>query len=713
MGLAFRLAAVAVILWQGRVVARAGEPPRLAMDVPAGATFHFSGRLGERIDANRRHWLVPAPSANPGMLGMFHQRDRKPVPNLVPWAGEFVGKYLLSAVQALRMSDDPDLKRTTKAVVEELLASQAKDGYLGPFPRDSRLRGNWDLWGHYHVMMALLAWHEQTGDARALTACRRAADLICTTYLNSGHRVFDAGSHEMNMAVLHVLVELHRRTGEPRYLAMAREIEKDWQRAGDYLRAGLAGVEFFRTPRPRWESLHDLQGLAALFADTGDERYRRAFLHHWQSIRRWDRRNTGAFSSGEQATGNPFAPTPIETCCTIAWMALSIDALRLSGDARAADELELSTFNAVAGAQHPSGRWWTYSTPMDGVREASAHAIVFQARAGAPELNCCAVNGPRGLGMLSEWAVMSGKDTVVVNYYGPMRATLPLAGGTRLVVSEETRYPLENSVNLTVNPSRPVKLRLRLRIPSWSAATRVEVAGHEVRPVRAGSYVDVERTWKAGDVVRLTFDFRLRREGGDQEAHDRVSLYRGPLLLAYDQRFNAFDEDALPSLASELPAKPRIVQATVGGVHPPWLLVEVPAAGGKVIRLCDFASAGSAGTHYRSWLPSAVVPPAAPPLGQPADGAVLRRGRLVFTTRQPAPKVAADSTLTLLIAESPDMTSPVLRFKGPAAGRLVLPRERAERLSAGRDYYWTLVARNQHGQASDPGPPKRFRINAR
>ena len=68
--------------------------------------------------------------------------------------------------------------------------------------------------------------------------------------------------------------------------------------------------------------------------------------------------------------------------------------------ANVADELELSLFNAILGAQHPYGRWCTYNTPMDGAREASAHTIVFQSRAGTPELNCCSVNGPRGLGLL-------------------------------------------------------------------------------------------------------------------------------------------------------------------------------------------------------------------------------------------------------------------------------------------------------------------------
>jgi hypothetical protein len=59
------------------------------------------------------------------------------------------------------------------------------------------------------------------------------------------------------------LVMLYRTTGEPRYLRMAKEIEHDWERAGDYLRVGLDGREFFQSPRPRWQSLH------ATFADFG------------------------------------------------------------------------------------------------------------------------------------------------------------------------------------------------------------------------------------------------------------------------------------------------------------------------------------------------------------------------------------------------------------------------------------------------------------
>jgi len=581
----------------------AGE---LVFDALPQAQFRLEGMAGKRVAANTANWLLSAPIANPGMLEMFRLRDRKPVPKLVPWAGEFAGKYLISAVQALRLTSDAELKKLAGQFVNDLIALQAEDGYLGPFPKETRLKGNWDLWGHYHCMQGLLMWHEATGDTNALKSCQRAADLVCATFLDSNLRVRDAGSPEMNMTIIHALGRLYRLTRLPRYFRMMQEIEKDWESAGDYLRTGLAGVEFFKTPKPRWESLHGLQGLIELYRITGDARYRTAFTNHWWSIRRWDRRNTGGFSSGEQATGNPYAPTAIETCCTIAWMALSIDMLQLTGDPVAADELELSLFNGALGAQHPTGRWWTYNTPMDGVREASAHTIVFQARAGTPELNCCSVNGPRGLGSVSEWAVMRAPDGLAVNYFGPMSFQGKLRDHTPIALQIETDYPLSKRVELRVEPLASREFTLRLRIPAWSKTTTVRLNRSASTNAVAGRYLELNRRWKAGDRVTLDFDLQLRALPGEREAAGKVSLYRGPLLLAYDQKWNDFDDDAIPALDLPKLAEAREVslrKKEEKDLLLPWIILEAPAQGGQVIRLCDFASAGAAGTRYRSWLP--------------------------------------------------------------------------------------------------------------
>ena len=685
------------------------ERGALLFDTLPQAQFRFTGLVGQRLDANVDHWLLRTPQANPGLLEMFRVRDRQPTPQLVPWAGEFVGKYLISALQALRMTDDPHLRLQVSNVVAAFIATQAEDGYLGPFPKDIRLLKNWDLWGHYHALEALVLWHQQTGDPAALSAARKAADLICRTYLGTGRRVFDAGDPEMNMAILTGLALLYRVTGEPRYLQMAREVEKDWERAGDYLRAGLDGREYFQSPRPRWESLHDLQGLVELWRITGEPQYREAFIHHWRSIRRWDLRNTGGFSSGEQATGNPYAPSAIETCCTVAWMALTVDYLRLTGDPQAADDLELATCNAGLGAQHPSGRWWTYSTPMDGAREASAHTIVFQARAGTPELNCCSVNGPRVLGMLSEWAIMAAPGGLVLNSYLPGTFTVSQAG-QEIRLSLDLDYPRTNAQRIVIAAGGDREWTLRLRVPAWSRQTQVQ-ANFQGLPAQAatGSFLVIRRAWKKGDEVSLQFDFGLRAVPGANEAAGKVSLYRGPLLLAYDQACNSFDEDKIPPVdlaklgdAHLINLDPRSFPAAR-----PWLQMDLPSDRGTALRLVDFASAGASGIHYRSWLPVLNPPPAPAFTQHPRDGERLRPGPAQFQWR--ASRGSAGVTTRLELAADPRFSRMLLTtnaLKGHRAGLDLTT------LSSGpsNEYWWRVVTVGPSGETIPDVPPARFTL---
>ena len=107
---------------------------------------------------------------------------------------------------------------------------------------------------------------------------------------------------------------------------------------------------------------------------------------------------------------------------------MSMVMLRWTGSSLVADELELSTVNSGISLHSASGRWVTYNTPMDGVRKASAHDIVFQSREGGPELNCCSVNAPRILGMLSDWGLMQEEGGVGLNWYGPGTMTTQTAG---------------------------------------------------------------------------------------------------------------------------------------------------------------------------------------------------------------------------------------------------------------------------------------------
>src|SRR5437660_1461441 len=130
------------------------------LEAPQVESMKFGGPLGERLAANVREWLLVAPRANPAMLQMFRGRDRRPPRDLVPWAGEFAGKYLISAVQALCMGGGAPLREHLTRFVAEMIATQAESGYMGPFPSAEKMmgKGRWDLWGQYHCMLGLLTW---------------------------------------------------------------------------------------------------------------------------------------------------------------------------------------------------------------------------------------------------------------------------------------------------------------------------------------------------------------------------------------------------------------------------------------------------------------------------------------------------------------------------------------------------------------------------
>ncbi len=683
------------------------------MESVSHATWRFEGEIGERVRANIENWLLRAPGANPGLLEMFQRRDRHwPYAEPVPWAGEFAGKYLIAAVQAVRMTDDARIKPFVQEFVDALVASQAGDGYLGPWREHERLLGHWDLWGHYHCMLGLLMWYDETGDEKALNCAIRAADRICETYHPGGRRPIEAGTPMINLSVVHVMALLYQRTGEQRYWDVIQMLVEDMEKDGDWLREGAKGTPYYKLPGggTRWESLHIVQGIVELYRITGEERYRQAAVNLWTSIRDFDRHPSGAFSANEQAFGSVYERGSIETCCSVAWEALTIDILKLTGDAKMADELELTTWNQVLGAQHPSGNWWTYDTPMDGIRAPSYHQINFQYRPGTPELNCCSVNAPRGLGMLGEWAAMKDEDGVVINFYGPCSFDIPLPNGKHVRITEETNYPLDGKVVLVFECDEPLEFGLKLRMPEHMPPIDVDFHGRPYAgpwPPTPGTYFSLEGTWKNGDRLTIEFDMAARVWPGKGPRYGRAAVYHGPLLLAFDAFYNDIESaDMKPVDAAALELKPLAALPPDSIVrHAPLGLWHVNTVGGDSVVLCDFASAGAHGTDYVSWLPAVNVPPARARLQLPQNGESGKPGPVLLRWSTVGAQgvrcevvVARDGAFNEVVARIPDIV----------ASHTILEEE----VRAPGTYYWKVLSVSGEKRAENEEGPWSFTVDS-
>ena len=105
-----------------------------------------------------------------------------------------------------------------------------------------------------------------------------------------------------------------------------------------------------------------------------------------------------------------------------------------------------------------------------------------------------------------------------------------------------------------------------------------------------------------------------------------TSLFCGPILLTFDQKYNTMDPADMPELdLASLRLEPLPTDGPILKQRPlgPIVAFAASAAKGKRVVLCDFGSAGAYGTLYRSWLP---VP-------QSARGAVYPGVRSVYRMR--------------------------------------------------------------------------------
>lgn len=562
-------------------------------------TMRMNGETGKLADKIIHNWLLGLRESNPAILDMFRDRELLPYRDLLPWSGEFAGKYITGAYYIYQITRDELLFRYITGFIDEMLTYQDDNGYLGCYRKDCQLTGaysqnpqetgvTWDSWAHYHTMAGLLLWYKETGNETYLTAVKKIANLFLNSFYDGKHTLVCTGCSEMNLAVYHSFAVLYNLTGAQEYIYFARKIEEDLtnDEAGNYINLALEGCEYYQCPRPRWESMHVIMGIAQMYLATGEKRYLTAVTQIVHSILKTDVHNTGAFSTDERAIGNPYTNSNIETCCVIAYNALVCEVLLLTGELKLVDFLERSHFNAVMGYFSPSGRWSTYNTPMDGVKCANYHSIVFQSRSGSPDLNCCSVNAPRGVGNIAEWALLENHDSLCINHYEPFLSQTK--DGLQISVTGD--YPCSNTAVIHLF-SGGTQRKISLRIPEWSAHTRV-VLGEKIYTPDAGTYLTLEQIWN--DDISVNLDFTPRIEAGEMDCAGKSSIFIGPILYAYDRTLNpdfSFEKPPIISISELSEAVP--IRQRNGSI-----LLSLKSG----LTLTDFYHAGYSGCAYKTWL---------------------------------------------------------------------------------------------------------------
>lgn len=613
----------------------------------APGSVRLEGWIGHKLDLCQRN-RVMAQDIERVIVPFRVRNDGK-----TGFRCEFWGKWFTSAALGYAYQPTPEHRAVLDQAVQALLATQSPDGCISTYKTPDQL-GTWDVWGRKYVLLGLIAYYDQTGDLTALDAACRLLDYFMTQVGPGKANIADLGYPDWKglpaTSILEPITLLYQRTGNKRYLEFATWIVGQWSKPSKLAPQGmcliekaLAGTPPSRIAAPKaYEMTSNYEGLCELYRSTGKKKYFQAALSLGESILGRELMVVGSGGNHELWCDGMHEETeileqPMETCVTATWSKFCFQLLRLTGDPKWADELELTLYNALVSAMTPDGCWWAYHSPLVGQRVPSHYQFADVG------MSCCVASGPRALMLVPRWAVMSAAAGPVINLYAPGETTTKLADGSAVKLTLETTYPESDAIKLSVAPERAGRFTLRLRIPAWSRQTSLKVNGTAVK-VKPGAYASITRRWAAGDHVELRLDLRGRAVAAPSGA-PALAVARGPVVLALDNRLNPprdlsvrlkANADGTVDLKpiSNKPADIWMAFEAPFESHPIHVKFE-PAS----LVLCDYASAGNQWSEtnlYRTWLPQPLFL---------RDAFVPDTWRIMYPDQKDRPQIPTDTSV--------------------------------------------------------------------
>jgi DUF1680 family protein len=485
--------------------------------------------------------------------------------------GHSLGHYLTACALAWEATGDERLRTRALAITAELRRVQlalaargANAGYLSAFPEEffDRVEQRRGVWAPYYTLHKILAGlldvYRVFSDAVALETAKGMAAWVG---FRAG-RLTDAQWQEMLQTEFGGMQEslsaLYAVTGDPEHLRLARLF--DHRVVFDPLARGLDPLD----------GLHaNTQIPKAIGAErdcelTGEPRYCRVAETFWSKVALERSYVIGGDSEDEHFFpvahfSRHLGESTAETCNTYNMLKLSRDLFRRDADPSRIDFYERGLFNHILASNDPAsgqvtyyvsmkpGAWRTYSTPED-------------------SFWCCVGTGMENPARFGEAIYFRSKDSLYVSLFLASELTWREKG---LTLRQETRFPDQDTVRLTLRLEAPVRLALKLRHPAWVAGDLPVSVNGRRQPAasRPGTYATLEREWRDGDVVELRLPMRLRTEPMPDDP-TVVAFLQGPIVLAADLGTAGLDAarrrgpSAPEFRENEAPVTPTLVAST-------------------------------------------------------------------------------------------------------------------------------------------------------
>ncbi len=457
-----------------------------------------------------------------------------------------VYKALEGMAYSLINNPDPELEKKADEWIDKFAAAQQPDGYINTFYTLTGLDKRWtnmdkhEMYCAGHMIEAGVAYYQATGKRKLLDVCIRMTDHMMSQF-GPGKRHWVPGHEEIELA----LVKLYQTTQEQKYLDFAYWLlEERGHGHGTMGDEGKWNPVYYQDIVPV-RQLTDISGhavrcmylycgmadVAALKNDTG---YIAAIDRLWDDVVHRNMYITGGIGSSRDNEGFtedydlPNLDAYCETCASVGMVLWNQRMNQLTGDSKYIDVLERSLYNGALAGISLGGDRFFYVNPLES--KGDHHRQEWYGCA------CCPSQLSRFLPSIGNYIYASSDDALWVNLYIGNTGQIRI-GETDILLTQETDYPWDGSVKLTISTSQPLEKEIRLRIPNWCKTYDLSINGKRINVSEEKGYA-VIKDWKSQDVIALDMDMPVEIVAADphvKENFGKRAIQRGPLVYCMEE----------------------------------------------------------------------------------------------------------------------------------------------------------------------------------
>jgi DUF1680 family protein len=226
-----------------------------------------------------------------------------------------------------------------------------------------------------------------------------------------------------------------------------------------------------------------------------------------------------------------------ETCANIGNALWNWRMFLATGEARYMDVVELEFYNSVLSGTSLDGTNFFYTNPLR-VTDPMPVSLRWP-RQRVPFLSsfCCPPNLTRTIAESADYAYAKSDGAIWVNLYGDSSLETEV-NGDKIQLTQETSYPWNGRVRIKITSAPAKPFALKLRIPDWATggSVRVDLGPPDDSP-KSGSYFEIRRVWRSGDVVDLDIPMPVRLMAANpnvEEDLNQLAVQRGPVVYCLE-----------------------------------------------------------------------------------------------------------------------------------------------------------------------------------